>query len=396
MTVLTVERQRDRTLQTVSLTFGRGQRDEPDSLPGLAHLVEHLVHCRRSSGSGRFFTDLREAGAICNAYTGADYVQFWVSLPPAALTRWARIMRRQLADPVHEPSTVRRELEVIAQEVASKVTRHPHRGFSFHHNRSALFDDYPNAHTGFVDNHALRDLTPDQTHRWFRFFVDPAVAAVATVGPLPADQATTELAPLLAALDAAAAEPLGPRPHGLTGPAAVRIERAADSPHAGAVCFPIARTDRWLADLAVHQVVAAILAQGGGRSLLGRQAPAGTTVTARVGIHNDPNEDRSPTCLTVESTGDTEWLPDAVSEALGVLADGVDPTVVAAAARFVHTGALLRFDRPVPRARSITWLNLFQDASVDEYLVGVSSVEADQVALAAKALTQHGGREVTL
>ncbi|HKN96791.1 MAG TPA: insulinase family protein [Pseudonocardiaceae bacterium] len=393
---MTVERQRDRTLQTVCLTFGRGQRDEPEALPGLAHLVEHLVHCRRTFGSGRFFADLRAAGAVCNAYTGADYVQFWVSLPPAELTRWAGVMRRQLTDPVHEPSTVRRELDVIAQEVASKVTRHPHRGFSFHHNRSALFDDYPNAHTGFVDNPALRDLTPDETHRWFRFFLDPAVAAVATVGPLPTDQATTELAPVLEALAAPAAEPLGARPHRLAGWRAIRIERAGDSPPAGAVCFPVVRADRWLTDLAVHQVVAAILAQGGGRSLLGRRAPAGTTVTARVGIHNDANEDRSPTCLTVESTGDVEWLPAAVSDALGGLADGVDPAVVAAAARFVHTGALMRFDRPVPRARSITWLSLFHDASVDEYLAGVSSVGADQVALAAKALTHHGGREITL
>lgn len=380
-----IERQRDRTLQTVCLTFARGQRDEPAELPGLAHFVEHLFHCRQKSGSGQFFAALREAGAICNAYTGADYVQFWVSLPPAELSTWARIMHRQLTDPLHEPGTVRRELDVIAHEVASKVTRHPHRGFSSHHNRAALFADHTNAHTGFLDNKALRDLTSDDRQRWFRHFLDPTVATVASIGPLPTDQATAELAPLLDTRT----EPLGPRPHQLAGRRTIRLDRAEDSPHAVAVCYPIAHTGRWLTDLAVHQVMAAILAQGGSRSLLGRQGP----VTGRVGIHGDPNEDRSPTCLTIESTADGEWLPDALPKALELLTDGVDPT---AAQRFVHTGALKRLDRPVTRARAMTWLSLFAHATVDEYLAAVSSVDSDQVALAAKTLAHHGGREIRL
>jgi predicted Zn-dependent peptidase len=358
-----------------------------------------VFHCRHESGSGQFFASLRTAGAVCNAYTGADYVQFWVSLPPAELTRWATIMRRQLADPVHEPSTVRRELDVIAQEVASKVTRHPQRGFSFQHNRPALFDDYANAHSGFVDNPALRDLTPGELDRWFRFFLDPGVAGVASVGPLSAADVIAGLTPLLDALNGTghAAEPLdAARPHRLACPRVVRIERAEDSPRARAVCFPVVRTRRWLADLAVHQVVAAILAQGGARSLVGRDAPPGTAVTARVGISGDPNEDRSPTCLTVESTGETRWLPDTLFTAMGALAGGADPAVVAAATRFVYTGALKRLDWPVSRTRAVTWLRLFARASVDEYLAEVLSVDGDRVAAAVRALASHGGREVTL
>jgi zinc protease len=261
-----VEQQPGRTLQTVCLTFGRGQRDEPEALPGLAHLVEHLFHCRHESGSGQFFASLQAAGAVCNAYTGADYIQFWVSLPPAELRRWAQIVRQHLCAPSHEPSTVQRELDVIAQEVTSKVLAHPQRGFSFQHNRPALFRDYPNAHSGFVDSPELRDLTGSELDHWFRFFLDPTVAAVASIGPLSADDATTRLAPLLDALGGAGADTLGaPRPHELAQPRVLSVERAADSPHASALCFPIARTDQWLTDLAVHQVVAAVLAQGGQR-----------------------------------------------------------------------------------------------------------------------------------
>lgn len=392
-----VERQRDRTLQTVCLTFGRGQRDEPAALSGLAHLVEHLFHCRRSAGSGRFFESLRDAGAICNAYTGADYVQFWVSVPPAGLSRWATIVRRQIIDPVHEPSTVARELDVIAQEVASKVTHHPQRGFSFHHNRPALFDDFANAHSGFLDNPALRDLAPGELDQWYRWYLDPAVAALATVGPLSVADATAALGPLIDALDGHVVEALDePRPHQLSGPRVVRIERADDSPQARAVCFPIVRTDRWLTDLAVHQVLAAILGQGGTRSLLGRQAPRHSTVSARVGINGNPNEDRSPTCLTVESTGDTTWLPEALDRSLAELADGLEPAVVAVAARFVLTGALKRLDRPVWRTKEATWLRLFADASVDDYVAAVSSVDHDHVLAAAKALAHHSGREIML
>lgn len=387
------ERQPGRALQTVCLTFGRGQRDEP--LPGLAHLVEHVFHCRGEAGSGRFFSSLRTAGAICNAYTGADYVQFWVSVPPAGLGRWARIARRQLADPVHAPDAVRRELDVIAQEVAIKVLRHPQRGFSVQYNRAALFDDEANAHCGFVDNPALRDLTPGDLDEAFRFFLDPAVAQVASIGPLEPAEVTERLSPLLEGLDGSAV-PDAPRPHELSGPRVVRIERADDSPHARAVCFPVVRTGRWLTDLAVAQVVAALLGQGGGRSLVGRRAPVGTSVTARAGISGDPNEDRSPTCLTVEATGETGWLPDALAQALGVLADGLDPAVVADAARWVRTGALKRFDRPVPRTRAATWLRIFAGASVGDYLGALSEVDSESVAKAAVELAAHGGREIVL
>ncbi|WP_410643337.1 insulinase family protein [Amycolatopsis sp. lyj-346] len=391
--MILVERQPGRALQTVCLTFGRGQRDEP--LPGLAHLVEHVFHCRGEAGSGRFFSSLRTAGAICNAYTGADYVQFWVSVPPAGLGRWARIARRQLADPVHAPAAVRRELDVIAQEVAIKVLRHPQRGFSVQYNRAALFDDEANAHCGFVDNPALRDLTPGDLDGAFRFFLDPAVAQVASVGPLEPAEVGERLSPLLDVLDGSAV-PDAPRPHELSGPRVVRIERAEDSPHARAVCFPVVRTGRWLTDLAVAQVVAALLGQGGGRSLAGRRAPAGTSVTARAGISGDPNEDRSPTCLTVEATGETEWLPDALAQALGVLAGGLDPAVVADAARWVRTGALKRFDRPVPRTRAATWLRMFAGASVGHYLDALSEVDSEGVAKAAVELAAHGGREIVL
>jgi hypothetical protein len=119
-------------------------------------------------------------------------------------------------------------------------------------------------------------------------------------------------------------------------------------------------------------------------------------VTARVGINGDPNEDRSPTCLTVETVGSTEWLRAALFEALGELAGGLDPAVVTAAARWVHTGVLKRFDRPVPRTRSVTWLRLFAGGSVDDYLDAVCSVRSGQLAEAAVALTDHGGREIRL
>ncbi|WIV58053.1 M16 family metallopeptidase [Amycolatopsis nalaikhensis] len=391
--MIVVERQPGRALQTVCLTFGRGQRDEP--LPGLAHLVEHVFHCRGTGGSAQFFAALRSAGAICNAYTGADYVQFWVSAPPAGLGHWARIARRQLADPVHEPETVRRELDVIAQEVASKVLRHPQRGFSTQYNRAALFDDEANAHSGFVDNPALRDLTPSDVADGFRFFLDPAVAQIASVGPLGSAELVELLSPVLEVLEGGAV-PDAPRPHELSGPRVVRIDRADDSPHAHAVCFPVVRTGPWLTDLAVAQVVAALLGQGGGRSLAGRRAPAGSSVTARVGISGDPNEDRSPTCLTVEATGETEWLPDALTSALGTLADGLDPAVVADAARWVRIGAVKRFDRAVSRTRAATWLRMFARASVTDYLAALSDVDTERVAKLAVELAAHGGREIVL
>jgi predicted Zn-dependent peptidase len=394
---LAVWTQPTRTLQTICLTFGRGQRDEGAGREGLAHLVEHLFHCRGDLGTGQFFSRLAGQGAVANAYTGADYIQFWAAVPVDGLPAWARTVAQQLTAPDWSRSTVIREHQVIGQEVASKVTDHPHRGFCFQHVRTALFADHQNRHAGFIDNRQLLDLTMAQLHEAFDWYLDPGLLTVTSVGPLGYDEVAAEIVgPLLPAAATSPGLAVG-RSHRLGEPNPIRLERDPRSPHAEAVVFPVELSDGDPTAVAAHQVIAALLAQGRG-SMLARHAPPGALLTARLGIGSDPNEDRSPSSLSVESTvrtaTDHGWLRPRLDELLN--SGRPEPGQVHRARQYVLHGTQAKFETALQLARSTAWLSLWGRGGIQDYLAALEEVEVSDLEPILDRLRRHGGTVISL
>lgn len=398
--VLDVAPQRTRSLQSVCLTFPVGQRDEPPGLEGLAHLVEHLFHCRDEVGASAFFRSMQLRGVNANAYTGADYLQFWAALPPESVSDWACGVGERLLHPRWQADTVARELEVIRHEVESKVEKHPHRGFSFHHTRPALFADHANAHAGFLDNPHLRDLSTGELVEHYRDLLDPATAVLSTVGPMTDGEADAALRPLLDHLPEGPRAPRAPRRFQLAGPGPRVIVPLAGSPAACALTFPIVCPPEgsWSRTLAANQLLATLLAQRGDQSAVVTRA--GMTATARVGINTDAAEDRSPSCLTVSVVGprgsDLSWFPDAVRTALADPMSVCDPYRLSAARSYLLVGLARKVENGVARARVSAWLRLFAGTTPEGYARVVSTITGDEVDAAARRLLAHAGTEVSL
>lgn len=397
---LHVTQQRSRSLQSVCLTFPMGQRDELPGAEGVAHLVEHLFHCRGEVGASGLFESMQLRGINANAYTGADYLQFWAAIPPENLSEWAAEVAMRLLEPTWSGATIRRELAVIGHEVASKVENHPHRGFSFHHTRSALFSDHANRHAGFVNNKKLYDLDPEEIEAHFRRMLDPHSAILATVGPMSRDEAAHGLRAVTDHLVVGADEGHGPRAYQLGRSRRHVIKAAPQSPTGSALTFPVScsRKQDWGHVLATHQLLATILAQMGDRSLV--VGGDGLAVTARVGINTDAIEDRSPTCLTVSAVGphgtQLDWFPDRVRTALTDREKMGELDRLEAARSYLLVGLARKVENGVSLARVTALTKLFASTTPERYAKCVEELTVDDITAAASRLSSHGGSEVTL
>lgn len=95
-----------------------GSLDEPDSWPGLAHLLEHLLFCgsERFSGDQRLMPWVQQQGGHVNATTQLRHSAFFCQVPAEHLAAATSRLGDMLAAPLLEPAAVQQECAVIDAE----------------------------------------------------------------------------------------------------------------------------------------------------------------------------------------------------------------------------------------------------------------------------------------
>lgn len=108
-------------MESVSLGVwaGVGGRHDPAELGGLAHFVEHMIFkgTRRRSAR-RLNLDVESAGGSMDAYTSEDHTAFFVRGPAEHFAGFADVLLDIYRHSVFQADDVRREREVIAEEIA--------------------------------------------------------------------------------------------------------------------------------------------------------------------------------------------------------------------------------------------------------------------------------------
>ncbi|MES2705974.1 MAG: pitrilysin family protein [Verrucomicrobiota bacterium] len=98
---------------------GVGGRHDPARLSGLAHFAEHMVF----QGTGRrtarrLNTEVESVGGSMDAYTSEDHTAFFVRGPAEHFARFSDVLFDLYQHSVFNPDTVKKEREVIAEEIA--------------------------------------------------------------------------------------------------------------------------------------------------------------------------------------------------------------------------------------------------------------------------------------
>ncbi|CAL8126552.1 unnamed protein product [Orchesella dallaii] len=144
----------------VSLSVGVGSMTDPDDIPGLAHLCEHLLskEVNDSPGHKPFSSIIAENGGMFNAFTARDQTNFHFDIDPLVFSEAVeRFTNFFLQTPTLSEKVVEKEINIIDAEHLSKENKdawrkmaveastskkdHPH--FKFSTGNKATLSDIP-------------------------------------------------------------------------------------------------------------------------------------------------------------------------------------------------------------------------------------------------------------
>ena len=223
LTVLTLP---DAEVVAVQAWIAVGSAGDPAEVPGLAHLLEHLLV---GSGAGALEAQLAPVGGTLNAFTGADYTRYAALLPPEALAGWLASLAGRLDHPPLEEAELLHERAVVLEELRGR--RAGLSGRILQQIDAQLWLDHPYGRLGRaleaeldgvtlagVAAHLEQQYAPAQRH----LVVAGPVTLDAVAAALPAARERTEL-PSSEAVPALPPLPTSPAPPRAPAPGVYRV-----------------------------------------------------------------------------------------------------------------------------------------------------------------------------
>lgn len=172
----------------VNIVYNVGSRDERPDLTGMAHLFEHLMF-GGSAHVADFDGELSAAGGISNAWTSADFTNFYDVLPACNLQTalWLESDRMLRLDFLERSLEVQRS--VVIEEFKQVCLNQPY-GDMDHILRSLAYTRHP-YRTPVIgkDFSHIERVTLDDVKHWFYAHYAPNNAVLSISGNVSFDQA---------------------------------------------------------------------------------------------------------------------------------------------------------------------------------------------------------------
>ncbi|KAJ9061098.1 hypothetical protein DSO57_1023997 [Entomophthora muscae] len=148
------------TKAEVALTVGSGANDDPDTIPGLAHLCEHLVvqGNGKNPGPNDFQDFLASHGGSFKSMTDRDFTRFYFNVDNWGLDEGLESFSRFFVDPKFDESVVEREAKAINYE----FTMHPQWSVPFEQAALAALNSSHPATRFSIGNYATLITNPNQ------------------------------------------------------------------------------------------------------------------------------------------------------------------------------------------------------------------------------------------
>ncbi len=119
---LLVQRRRAAPAASLATHMRAGFLDEPDSLVGISHVLEHMLFKGTPTiGPGELAQRTKALGGSLNAYTSYDRTVYYASVPARNATRLITLQADQVQNSLIDADELARELGVIIQEANRKL-----------------------------------------------------------------------------------------------------------------------------------------------------------------------------------------------------------------------------------------------------------------------------------
>jgi predicted Zn-dependent peptidase len=170
-------------VRSVAIGFwvGTGSRDEPDSLAGASHFLEHLLFKGTPTRSAAAIAEaLDEVGGDCNAFTTKEYTAFYVRL----LSEHLRLGLDILGDIMDDPSLAERDVDAERTVILDEILMHADEpsDLAGEMAMSALFPGHPLGRDTLGTPESVRATTASQIRGFFETHYRPGNVVVAVAG----------------------------------------------------------------------------------------------------------------------------------------------------------------------------------------------------------------------
>ncbi len=187
---LTVLIKEDHSSPVVSIVtyVSAGYFNEPDSLTGIAHLLEHMYFKgTERRGVGDLARETREAGGYLNAGTSYERTAYYTSLPSYSFEQGLDIQSDALVNSAIDPEELAKESKVVIQEIKRKLDNPD--AFSYEKLLDLAFDKHRirRWRMGYEDQ--VAGWSRDHLYTFYQDHYRPENIVLSVVGDVNTDEA---------------------------------------------------------------------------------------------------------------------------------------------------------------------------------------------------------------
>jgi len=186
ITVVTERMDEVRSVST-GFWFDVGSRDEPDTIAGTSHFLEHLLFKGTPRRSAKDIADAFDAvGGDINAFTGKEYTCYYNRVLDDDLSMALDILSDMVRNSVIDAEELGSERKVILEEIAMHEDTPDELVHDLYFR--AMWDGHPLGRPVLGFNESIGNVTRDQVVDYWRRRYTPENLVVASAGHIDHDQ----------------------------------------------------------------------------------------------------------------------------------------------------------------------------------------------------------------
>ncbi len=182
-----MQRRRSAPAAALITRIGAGFLDEPDTLVGVSHVLEHMLFKGTALlGPGELARRTKALGGSLNAHTAYERTVYHAVVPAGSAAELAKLQADQVRNALIDPEELRRELGVIIQEARRKLdSPGALTGETLH---ELLFDHHRIRRWRIGVEERLETLTRDEVAGYYRQRYLPSRAIVSLVADIDEEE----------------------------------------------------------------------------------------------------------------------------------------------------------------------------------------------------------------
>ncbi|MDR2937801.1 MAG: insulinase family protein [Prevotellaceae bacterium] len=174
-------------MATVNVLYKVGSRNENPERTGFAHLFEHLMF-GGSVNAPAFDTHVQLAGGECNAFTTADFTNYYITLPAQNIETAMWLESDRLLNPLLNQETLQTQQQVVLEEYNQRYLNQPYGDASLLlHPLAYKVHPYRWSTIGATPEH-ISTATLSEVKAFFKKFYTPGNAILVVGGNVAPEQ----------------------------------------------------------------------------------------------------------------------------------------------------------------------------------------------------------------